>query len=613
MDEAQLKRELALKEEALKLEQKREELALREAKEQERIQAQRIKLDQAEEKEQELLGQKILSGTREKVGHGMSWIGDKIMIMMVILLISGTLFAGYSAYQWPAVREGIALQWDKMTSGIGSGARTYTNYLEQLDKEAKGDYASGVQEQSTQDFGLKIKSLSTYAPDNKFTAGQEYIIGGELTAQIPPEETQGNVTISCQTREDKLSGTVDVNNVSMVDVSSVGQGFACTLPSNTKTGSQYVDTYATFPFTTKAVKYLGMFDPRTFQQMSETERQKYTELKAVYSGGPAQIGIDLLSYPIMVSDQCSISSPQTDCLPRMQITIDRKGLDPETTGQFEKIKNLQIRLFDGIKLRACTQIKFTDEGNNTWTADTADLERLGVITEAFTMGCQLQIEDPNTLVPNKAKSSENQIGLIVDYDFQIKKSIQIVIRENTQQLPGTTGVPETVTVTGLPAEIYVKYKTPIDAASSTYGVRKALIIGVISQESKGNPRAVSSAGAAGLMQFMPDTARDQGLNVTSVTSRCIITDVSGCNYTSDERFNPEKSIDAGAKYLKQLINKYNDESLALAAYNWGPGNVDDHCQTSIGIQSCTLPTETQKYVPAVLAYSQEFEQETATV
>lgn len=110
-------------------------------------------------------------------------------------------------------------------------------------------------------------------------------------------------------------------------------------------------------------------------------------------------------------------------------------------------------------------------------------------------------------------------------------------------------------------------------------------------ESALNPRAVSRAGAAGLWQFMPSTARMYGLQVNSLV---------------DERRDPAKSTDAAARYLRDLYRIYQDWHLAIAAYNCGPGTINRAIRRSGGKRDYWevypyLPRETRNYVPIFIA------------
>ena len=113
-------------------------------------------------------------------------------------------------------------------------------------------------------------------------------------------------------------------------------------------------------------------------------------------------------------------------------------------------------------------------------------------------------------------------------------------------------------------------------------------------ESALDPNAVSPVGASGLWQFMLETARNQGLEVNSLV---------------DERRDPYRSSDAAADYFKKLYDIYGDWSLAIAAYNCGPGNVnkallragDGSAKPDFWEIYNYLPRETRGYVPAFIA------------
>jgi soluble lytic murein transglycosylase-like protein len=133
------------------------------------------------------------------------------------------------------------------------------------------------------------------------------------------------------------------------------------------------------------------------------------------------------------------------------------------------------------------------------------------------------------------------------------------------------------------------YDPLIEQASNQYGVESSLIKAVIDAESSFNSHSVSSAGAKGLMQLMDNTGR--GLGVT-------------------DPFDPQQNIQGGTHFLSDLLKNYNgSESMALAAYNGGPGRL-----ARLGITNeqqlfakyNQLPQETQKYVHKVLQLKQSY-------
>jgi len=108
-------------------------------------------------------------------------------------------------------------------------------------------------------------------------------------------------------------------------------------------------------------------------------------------------------------------------------------------------------------------------------------------------------------------------------------------------------------------------------------------------ESALSPAATSRAGAAGLWQFMPSTGKSYGLEINSLV---------------DERRDPVRSTQAACRYLKDLYTIFNDWTLAIAAYNCGPGNVNKAIARSGGKTFWEiydfLPRETRGYVPAFI-------------
>lgn len=127
----------------------------------------------------------------------------------------------------------------------------------------------------------------------------------------------------------------------------------------------------------------------------------------------------------------------------------------------------------------------------------------------------------------------------------------------------------------------LKYSTLIETASRTHGVDPNLVHAVITAESGYNARALSRAGAQGLMQLMPDTARRYGVQ---------------------DSWDPAENINGGVKYLKDLLQMFEGNlELAVAAYNAGENAVIRHGRK--------IPpyAETVHYVPKVLGFYRKFQ------
>jgi len=144
-------------------------------------------------------------------------------------------------------------------------------------------------------------------------------------------------------------------------------------------------------------------------------------------------------------------------------------------------------------------------------------------------------------------------------------------------------------VKSLSTQLDTDYGSLIGAGATKNGITPELVKAVIQAESGGRPNVCSKDKngndmACGLMQLMPGTFKQYSGGL-------------GDEYRKD----PGQNVAAGTKYLSYLVKKYNgDTATALAAYNWGPGNVDKKCGGNVA--GCSLPKETANYIPKVLGY-----------
>jgi len=121
----------------------------------------------------------------------------------------------------------------------------------------------------------------------------------------------------------------------------------------------------------------------------------------------------------------------------------------------------------------------------------------------------------------------------------------------------------------------------IKISSKKHGIDEGLIRAIIKVESDFNPKVVSSAGAMGLMQLMPENVRHYGVS---------------------DPFNIEENIDAGTRHIKDYLEMFdNDLEMALVAYNFGPGNMRKRSITGSD-DFYKLPTETKNYLVKIGKY-----------
>ncbi len=194
---------------------------------------------------------------------------------------------------------------------------------------------------------------------------------------------------------------------------------------------------------------------------------------------------------------------------------------------------------------------------------------------------ELDIND--TLVPDFPDSVYIQrladIPSVIDltYNRLVKNYINVYTKKRREQVK---------MMLGLSDYYFPMFEEVFDLYDVPYELKHLAII-----ESALNPRAVSRAGAVGTWQFMYRTGAHYGLTINSLV---------------DERRDPLKATHSAAQFLSDLYGIYGDWTLALAAYNCGPGNVNKAIRRSGGKRNFWdiyyyLPRETRGYVPAFIA------------
>jgi len=168
---------------------------------------------------------------------------------------------------------------------------------------------------------------------------------------------------------------------------------------------------------------------------------------------------------------------------------------------------------------------------------------------------------------------------------QENKHYKLLLRSDTNKAPPSFKNWKAKSYTNIAVprnkKLQRKYHSIIIDAAQVHQLDPAFLHAVITAESAYQRNAISSAGAQGLMQLMPETAKRFGV---------------------DDPFDPRQSIFAGALYLKMLLKEFRSNDLALAAYNAGEGTVRRYKR-----QIPPYP-ETQKYVSKVLTFYQYYKQ-----
>lgn len=183
------------------------------------------------------------------------------------------------------------------------------------------------------------------------------------------------------------------------------------------------------------------------------------------------------------------------------------------------------------------------------------------------VGCVAAAEGLNLTGSTKSRLAifESQADLI---DKKLSKQYSGSVKLTPKYKKGDTGE---VDVPAFRGSYRGEYLDVAKAAARKHGVPEDLFLRLVQQESGWNPGAVSVKGATGLAQLMPGTAKVLGIDIS----------------------DPAANLDGGARYLRMMYDKFGSWKLALAAYNAGPGAVEQH-------DGVPPYAETENYVKAIL-------------
>ncbi len=218
--------------------------------------------------------------------------------------------------------------------------------------------------------------------------------------------------------------------------------------------------------------------------------------------------------------------------------------------------------FEAVLGKALTQDPKTSPSDRNEMVTTVERELQAAILREV-------LEPMTSSIANGGLSGGSGSGV---YSYFVEEALT---RSLTDQWPLPSMTPPGQTASGAPPS---SLEGMIHAAATEQNVPPTLLRAMVEVESGGNPRAVSSKGAQGLLQLMPGTAEEVGV---------------------DNPFDAEENLRGGANYLRQQLDRFGDVRKALAAYNAGPGAVAKY-------DGIPPYRETEHYVDRVLELERKF-------
>jgi hypothetical protein len=323
----------------------------------------------------------------------------------------------------------------------------------------------------------------------------------------------------------------------------------------------------------------------TLGRMADADKLSVQQLKMAVQHGtvPAYIGIPLLQEKLKQSQQMQASQAQAPQQPPIADQIMQQA-----SGVSELPSNMPMQYAHGGIIHMATGGYDPMSMARSLVRDDEDLEDMDFLGALGDMGQMPETEEPEgepEVQMGPVSASSGIEGLAPYEDLTPLKTLAIASPFATsREVKQVTAKEE-----GRPAETLRKETSRVERPTaardlermaiyegSKYNLDPSLIRHVLLKETGGlkeKASAVSPAGAIGVMQLMPGTARDMGVK---------------------DPYDPVQNIEGGVKYLAKMQRKYDDPKIAAIAYNWGPGNTDRWLAQ--GGDFNRLPRETQGYI-----------------
>ncbi|MEN8076986.1 lytic transglycosylase domain-containing protein [Clostridioides difficile] len=234
-----------------------------------------------------------------------------------------------------------------------------------------------------------------------------------------------------------------------------------------------------------------------------------------------------------------------------------------------------------------SQLNNLTKSNSTSTSTLSDLSSISSLSSLS--GCSCSSESDSTssafnIMLTSLLSAISEKNKLAKTEAE-KLSLDDIFSTYNNSVLGNTNTNNYISADVSNLTVDERIENAVQLYSDKYDVDSNLVKAIIRVESNFDPNVVSSAGAKGLMQLMPENCEDLGVS---------------------DPFNIEQNIDGGVRHIKEYLDRYNgDVEMALMAYNGGPTRMMNRGVKSID-DIYKMPKETQNYVPKVMSYYRGF-------